>query len=229
MKYRSNKVSNVIYAFKASVQKEWLLMFCVLYIFPISNGYIDVDYKTYILLDAIFVVLLPLAVMIAYFRSNNNATHVLLNEYSTTYARIAISILIGGSTGIVGIVIFTKLFQLFSPSGSISYVPILIKEYGLKSILYLAVSAGLFEEFLFKFVLIRTSVFFFEARSTFVVASASLFAICHLEQGVVPALFYGVVFGATTAHIYHKYRKLSELTVVHFVVDFLFLGNTGNW
>lgn len=88
--------------------------------------------------------------------------------------------------------------------------------------IYAALSAGLAEEFYYKyvlFVLISRRL----GMRTFVLVSVLLFSVVHIEKGVVLAfLGIGVLYGLPTTIYYAYQKKLFPLIVVHVVSDLIF-------
>jgi len=95
-----------------------------------------------------------------------------------------------------------------------------IKQYGVFGVFYLAFTAGIFEELLFKSVLIRC--FNKEpSKFIFVASSVVLFGALHYWHGPLAALIIAMLYGLPTSIYYYYKRNILNLIVVHSVGDLL--------
>lgn len=98
---------------------------------------------------------------------------------------------------------------------------LVIRQMGFWGVLYLASTAAIYEEWLYKWVLIRC----FEDKTKLykpVFIASPLFAITHASQGFT-AVIVTAMYSMITLLYYYKKRNLFNLVIMHFVEDlFLF-------
>ena len=95
------------------------------------------------------------------------------------------------------------------------------------TLVYLCLTAAVFEEVIFKGMLLelfRKDEFTKKTGIAFVATSSFLFLISHWENGL-SAIVYSFVFGVITASVYLKLRKnLWPLIIGHLIVDLYWLS-----
>lgn len=212
--------------------REFLFVFLILYSSLYLKTYVAVtssslaalvaDVSTYLVLPGIVIVIL--------FLFRRYALLEMVLEVKWSREGILFSALLGVAFAYIYQASVTSLARI---SGSqfqrqVDLPLIVVDQLGLIGVFYLAISAALFEEWLYKFVLIRTfrrepSLF------AFVTASAVLFGIPHLWQGPIATVLVTVLYGVPSAIYYYHARNILNVVVVHIVASLLLFGWMWSW
>lgn len=114
---------------------------------------------------------------------------------------------------------YSRIYESIDFLKSINYL--VISKMGFWGVLYLAMTAAIHEEWLYKWVLIRC----FADKTNFykpILIASPLFAITHASQGFT-AVIVNAVYSIITLLYYYKKRNLFNLMTLHFIEDlFLF-------
>lgn len=88
--------------------------------------------------------------------------------------------------------------------------------------IYAAVSAGVVEEIYYKLILFNLLVKYIGSKKTIMI-STLLFALAHLEQGLVFAVLEaGLLYGMPSAIYYNHSKNIVFLIVLHSLIDLFF-------
>lgn len=169
--------------------------------------------------------LVPIFIIQALYVFDGSAVHDMAAELKWSWVGMLLSILLGIASAyilVIGIAETEQIFGFYNKD-QINVPQIVIIKFNALGAFYLALTAGLFEEWLFKPMLIRCF------RSTpnpfiFVTTSAVLFGATHYWQGLGAVLVVTLVYGLPTAIYYVKKRSILNLVILHVVADILVFG-----
>jgi len=103
-----------------------------------------------------------------------------------------------------------------------------LQAWGLMGVFYLAFSAGVIEELLYK-ALLNYAIPWRVGNITFSIISGAVFGAAHLEQGIAAVLTLILFFGIPSAYFYRVSNNLLGLIIMHFAIDFLLFGRVWAW
>lgn len=86
-------------------------------------------------------------------------------------------------------------------------------------IFFSAITAGITEEFIFRGYILSRLSYFFKNKHIAVILSALMFAFIHLAYKTVNELLFAFLIGLIYGYFYQRYRNITVLVIVHFLVD----------
>lgn len=215
--------------FVTSKHKVYMFMFMFLYtgIF-VRHALFSLNLEVMLLSDVIVYVLLPLLIAGAFYTSARDGFIEIVAELKFTWKGILLFTLLGIAYANLSIFCIQWSEYLLNHY-VVRYTDIsqiIIVKFGFYGVLYLSITAAIFEECLFKSVIIRCF------RGTpkefvFVTISSLLFVMSHYWQGLLSMFFLAMLFAFPTAVYYYRTRNILNLTAFHFIADLLIFG--GGW
>ncbi|WP_333878553.1 CPBP family intramembrane glutamic endopeptidase [Methylobacter sp.] len=176
-----------------------------------------------ILVDATTHFLWPLLIAIYIFKTIPGSLREFFSEFRISISGFLMFVFLG-----FAFACFYVYINKFNYSGINQNIPFLksinylvISKMGFWGVLYLASTAAIHEEWLYKWILIRC----FEGKTKLykpILIASPLFAITHASQGFT-AVIVTAIYSMITLLYYYKKRNLFNLITMHFIADlFLF-------
>lgn len=179
--------------------------------------------------DLLSHLVMPVLVFFGLFYRDKKNFAMALDEFKCTFSSVVVS----AALGLCFALVFLYASQVSIPSIGVvganapqSLLALVTTQYGVAGVLYLAASAAVVEELLFKTILIR-AIDQNLTQNRFAVLSALLFVLLHATQGPI-AIFVIAIYGYLTAVYYFQERRILNLIVLHGVADtlvFLYWGS----
>jgi membrane protease YdiL (CAAX protease family) len=91
-------------------------------------------------------------------------------------------------------------------------------------LVFIAATAGITEEFLFRGYIMSRLALLIKNKHMVVITSALLFALIHLGYKTYTELIFAFGIGIVLGYHYQKYRSLTTVIIVHFLIDVIALG-----
>jgi len=91
-------------------------------------------------------------------------------------------------------------------------------------LVFIAATAGITEEFLFRGYIISRLALLIKNKHFVVITSAVLFALIHLGYKTYTELIFAFGVGIVLGYHYQKYRSLTTVIIVHFLIDVIALS-----
>jgi len=178
---------------------------------------------TRIFVDATTHFLWPLLIAIYIFKTIPGSLREFFSEFRVSISGVLIFVFLGFSFACFYVYInkfnYSGINQNINFLKSINYL--IISKMGFWGVLYLASTAAIHEEWLYKWILIRC----FEDKTKLykpILVASPLFAITHASQGFT-AVIVTAIYSMITLLYYYKKRNLFNLITMHFIADlFLF-------
>ena len=209
--------------------KFYLLIFIFLYsgVF-VRHALFLFNLEVMLLSDMTVYVLIPLLIAGAFYATARDRFIEIVAEFKWTSRGLLLFALLGILYANLSIfcVRWTEYFTNYYVVQHTDISQLIIVKFGFYGVLYLSISAAIFEELLFKSVLIRC----FKGCPTelmFVTVSSFLFVVSHYWQGPISMFFMVLLFALPTAVYYYRTKNIINLLLFHFVSDFLIFG--GRW
>ncbi len=174
-------------------------------------------------------VAIPLAILLTLYFSHRQTFWAMAAELKWSSLGVLCSLLLGLLLAHLFSDVIYKLMSLvphipFPLAGKENFTAYFIQREGWIGVWFMAITAGVFEEFLYKTVLIRA----FKnppSQGTFAAVSSILFGVSHfMGQGLIPVVIYTIMFGYPTAVYYYQERKILNLIVIHMTIDLMLMG-----
>jgi hypothetical protein len=176
-----------------------------------------------ILVDAITHFLWPLLIAIYIFKTIPGSLNEFCSEFRISIGGFLVFVFLGFASACFYVYVnkfnYSGINQNIPFLKSINYV--VISQMGFWGVFYLAITAAIHEEWLYKWVLIRC---FTDKTKLYkpILVALPLFAITHASQGFT-AIIVTAIYSMITLLYYYKKRNLFNLMTMHFVEDlFLF-------
>lgn len=209
--------------------KTFMLIFIFLYtgIF-VRHALFPLNLELMLLLDMAVYVLFPLLITGACYAAVRESFIEIIAELKSTWKGVLLFALLGIVYANLSI-FFVRWSEYLLNYYVVRHTDIsqlIIVKFSFYGVLYLSITAAVFEEWLFKSVLIRCF------RRTpkelmFVTISSFLFVMSHSWQGPISMFFLALLFALPTAVYYYRTKNILNLVVFHFVADLLIFG--GGW
>ncbi|WP_179415353.1 CPBP family intramembrane glutamic endopeptidase [Mucilaginibacter sp. E4BP6] len=91
-------------------------------------------------------------------------------------------------------------------------------------LVFIATTAGITEEFLFRGYTMSRLALLIKNKHAVVITSALLFALVHLGYKTYTELIFAFGIGIVLGYHYQKYRSLTTVIIVHFLIDVIALS-----
>jgi hypothetical protein len=91
-------------------------------------------------------------------------------------------------------------------------------------LVFIAATAGITEEFLFRGYIMSRLALLIKNKHMVVITSALSFALIHLGYKTYQELIFAFGIGIVLGYHYQKYRSLTTVIIVHFLIDVIALG-----
>lgn len=89
---------------------------------------------------------------------------------------------------------------------------------------FIAFTAGIVEEFIFRGYLLPRLQLFFKSKHWPIVIGAILFGLAHFRYGTIMNVIGPIILGIIAGYHYQKYRNIRALILAHFLYDFMALA-----
>ena len=99
-----------------------------------------------------------------------------------------------------------------------------IKGFSLPLKFFIAFTAGVVEEFIFRGYLLPRLQLFFSSKHWPIVIGAILFGLAHFRYGTIMNVAGPIILGLIVGYHYQKYRNIKVLIITHFLYDFVVLA-----
>lgn len=211
---------------KKAEHSYFFSMFLILYIGIYLRHYLNVVHPELALFGDFTVhLLLPMFLVLILFLFRRSAILEMATELKWSWIGIFFSSLLGIASAYIlfGSIAWLEYFINFSFNRPHDWPLIVIKQFGAEGALYLAITAGLFEEWLFKSVLIR-SFRKNPSQFVFVTTSTILFGAVHYWQGPIATIIITFFYGVPSAIYYYQEKNILNLITMHVVADLLIFG-----
>lgn len=204
-----------------------LWVFIAIYAYQLFNAFLLVKGGVLFFIDIIFFFVFPITLLAQLSRVVPIFRMMIIDGLRRcTFTNFFAS----ASCGVLYGYLFLYLNSLFSAplADNEEFLPYVLIHGGLAGVFYLALSAGVVEEVLYK-TLLGQVVAGRMSDISFAVVSGILFGAAHLEHGIVSALAVAILYGIPTAYYYRRTNNLLGLIVLHFIDDNLFFGSIWAW
>ncbi len=193
----------------------------IAFLFPIFSLHSTAGPR--LLVDATTHFLWPLLIAIYIFKTIPGSLREFCSEFRISIGGFILFVFLGFASACFYVYInkfnYSRINESISFLKSINYL--VISRMGFWGVLYLAITAAIHEEWLYKWVLIRC----FADKTKFykpILIASPLFAITHASQGFT-AVIVNATYSMITLLYYYKKRNLFNLMTMHFIEDlFLF-------
>ena len=206
--------------------KVFLLIFSFLYtgIF-VRHALFSLNLEVMLSLDMAVYVIFPLLIAGTCYATARDRFIETIAEFKSTWKGVLLFALLGIVYANLSIfcVSWAEYFINYYVVRYTDISQLIIAKFSLYGVLYLSISAAIFEEWLYKSVLIRCFRGY-PKEFVFVTTSSLLFVISHYWQGSISMFFMALLFALPTAVYYYRTRNILNLFVFHFVADFLIFG-----
>jgi len=91
-------------------------------------------------------------------------------------------------------------------------------------LIFIAITAGITEEYIFRGYIMSRLALLINNKHLVVIVSALLFALVHLGYKTYTELIFAFGIGIVLGYHYQKYRSLTTVIAVHFLIDAIALG-----
>lgn len=209
--------------------KVFLFIFIFLYVGVfVRHASFLLNFGMTLLADVAVYLLIPLFIsIICYAYARNGFNELLAEARSRSHSGLLFALL-GFVYANVSVfcVRWSEYLLNYHVDRSVDISLLFIVKFGFYGVLYLSITAALFEELLFKSILIRC----FKgtpSKYIFITLSSISFVASHYWQGYVSMFVIAILFAVPTTIYYYRTRNILNLFVFHFAADFLMLG--GVW
>ncbi len=220
--------SSVSRGFSSVLSKKHIaaLLFVFIYAYPALNAFLPTKGVLGLYIDIVSFCVIPAAGLYTLYRVDLVFRLVLIDGLKQCSWKNSAALLLCGI-----LFAYVDMYAQKYFNGNVAandVVTYALQTGGLLGVFYLALSAGVFEELLYK-ALLNYAVPGRIGNASFAILSGVIFGAAHIEQGISMTLLTILCFGIPTAYYYRVSNNLLGLMIMHFVVDFLLFGRIWAW
>lgn len=206
----------------ASKKRIAAVMFVVSYSYPLLNSYITIQGAIGLCLDFLMFFCIPVACFILLSSMDPFFRQMLIDGMKRCSTKDLVILLICG-------VCLAYLYMYISPysSSEESITSYALKKWGLAGVIYLALSAGVIEEALYK-PLLNYVIPWRVSNIAFAIVSGAIFGAAHHGQSLINILII-IFYGTSSAYYFRLTNNIFGLIAMHFITDFIIFGQIWAW